>query len=717
MHFLFSPDVAPPALEPEAIHKRYGEQIEAALNRRLYYGSILPTLLTLVGGLCGVALLRSQNAPQMLGGVLAWLLLLIGLNLWQVVGFLRSPATRQAEPRWRRLFLLGALASGATLSLLGIVLLPQAAPYQRALLYGLLTAVTICASVAYAVSLRAFLAFILPSLLPVGLYLISNGYDRLQVWGIFSLVLLSALLLTGWQINRVERRNLLNTFQRQSLLEFEEQAWQATVRLNDELANEVRQRQRVEEELRAAQQALEARVTERTRALGASERARREEEAKRLYLTSHDPLTGLANRNQLLHRLEVLARRPRQRGEELALLHIDLDRFKLINDSLGHRLADEILCELSHRLSSSLRQADTIARVAEDEFAVLLECDGSEELEPLARRLLAVLRNSVQIGQHEVVVSASLGIGLLSAADGDPARLLSQASMAMRHAKQFGGNTVQFWREGLQNSSHERLLLEAQLDKALEQGHLEVFYQPRLGLAENRLQGAEALVRWRHPQLGLVSPAEFIPLAEETGQIRALGAFVLRQACSQALAWQQAGLGELCISVNISMQQLRERDFADQVAAVLEETGLPAHQLELELTESQLSDNIEELRELLLQLRQLGVRLAIDDFGTGYSSLAYLKHLPVNVVKIDQTFIRALDGSGKGGDAAIIRAIIAMVHSLGLEVVAEGVEQQAQLEFLRDHGCDEIQGYLISRPVEASAFADLLRSREASTVA
>ncbi|MFC2972762.1 putative bifunctional diguanylate cyclase/phosphodiesterase [Azotobacter bryophylli] len=717
MHFLFSPDVTPPALEPEAIYKRYGEQIEAALNRRLYHGSILPTLLTLVGGLCGVALFRSQHDPQVLVVVLAWLLLLIGLSLWQIVSFLRSPATRQAEPRWRQLFLLGALASGATLSLLGIVFLPQAESPQRALLYGLLTAVTICASVAYAVSLRAFLAFILPSLLPVGLYLLTEGYDRLQAWGIFSLVLLAALLLTGWQINRTERRNLLSTFQQQSLLEFEEQAWHATVRLNDELANEVRQRQRVEEELRAAQLALEERVTERTRALGASERARREEEAKRLYLTSHDPLTGLANRNQLLQRLEELARQPRQRSEELALLHIDLDRFKLINDSLGHRLADEILCELSHRLSSSLRQADTIARVAEDQFSVLLECGCPEELDSLARRLLAVLRHSVQIGEHEVVVSASLGIGLLSVADGDPARLLSQASMAMRHAKQFGGNTVQFWREGLQNSSHERLLLEAQLDKALEQGHLEVFYQPRLGLSENRLQGAEALVRWRHPQLGLVSPAEFIPLAEETGQIRAIGAFVLRRACTQVLAWQQAGLGELCISVNISMQQLRERDFAAQVATVLEETGLPAHQLELELTESQLSDNIEELKELLLQLRGLGVRLAIDDFGTGYSSLAYLKHLPVNVVKIDQTFIRALDGSGKGGDAAIIRAIIAMVHSLGLEVVAEGVEQQAQLEFLRDHGCDEIQGYLISRPVEASAFADLLRSREASPVA
>ncbi|MNN09368.1 Phytochrome-like protein cph2 [compost metagenome] len=283
----------------------------------------------------------------------------------------------------------------------------------------------------------------------------------------------------------------------------------------------------------------------------------------------------------------------------------------------------------------------------------------------------------------------------------------------MRHAKQLGGNNVQFYRDSLQASSRERLLLEAQLDKALDKGQLEVFYQPKLTLSSDRLLGAEALVRWRHPQFGLVSPASFIGLAEETGQIHAIGEFVLRQACAQASAWQSVGRAEVRVSVNISMQQLRQGDFVARVAAVLAETGLPAALLELELTESQLSDNVEDVAALFRQLRGLGVRLAIDDFGTGYSSLGYLKHLPVDVVKIDQTFIRELDGSETGGDAAITRAIIVMAHSLGLEVVAEGVEEVAQLDFLRAHGCDEIQGYLFSRPVEAPAMTELLRARAA----
>ena len=421
----------------------------------------------------------------------------------------------------------------------------------------------------------------------------------------------------------------------------------------------------------------------------------------------------LVTRPRLLERLDAVARRSGEPGQELAMLHLDLDRFNRVSASLGQHLADAILVELAQRLIRSVPQADTIARIAVDEFVILLGGgSGVDELEALARRLLAELRQGVTVDGHEVVVSASLGIARLSAA-GDAAALFGQASVAMRHAKQLGGNNVQFYRDSLQASSRERLLLEAQLDKALDKGQLEVFYQPKLTLSSDRLLGAEALVRWRHPQFGLVSPASFIGLAEETGQIHAIGEFVLRQACTQASAWQSVGRAEVRVSVNISMQQLRQGDFVARVAAVLAETGLPAALLELELTESQLSDNVEDVAALFRQLRGLGVRLAIDDFGTGYSSLGYLKHLPVDVVKIDQTFIRELDGSETGGDAAITRAIIVMAHSLGLEVVAEGVEEVAQLDFLRAHGCDEIQGYLFSRPVEAPAMTELLRARAA----
>ena len=268
------------------------------------------------------------------------------------------------------------------------------------------------------------------------------------------------------------------------------------------------------------------------------------------------------------------------------------------------------------------------------------------------------------------------------------------------------GNTVQFFTERLQSTSLENLKLENQLRQALEEGQLEVFYQPRLNVAEDRLDAAEALVRWRHPQQGLMAAGHFIPLAEETGLIVQVGEFVLREACRQARQWQLDGLATIRVSVNLSVKQLRQGNFVSLVRQVLVETGLPAELLELELTESQLLDDIDNAVSISHQLRALGVKLAIDDFGTGYSSLSYLKRFPVNYVKIDRSFISELDQVGE--DSAIVRAIIAMVHSLELKVVAEGVETQAQMDFLKEQGCDEIQGYLISRPVPAEQFAELL---------
>jgi len=710
MNFLFSPDVVPPANAPEGIRERYAVQMAAALNRRLYRAAPLPLLLMLGGGLSCVALAWERLSPPALLWLSAWLALLIGLSLWRILSFHGVSADHQADGHWRHGFLLGAAVSGATLTLLGVFLMPLVSPLQQALVHGLLAAATICASMAYAACLLASLAFALPALLPSSLYLLGLEHDRLQGWGMLGLILLLALAVSAWQINRVICRNLRQRFQSLALLECERQARLASCRLNEELTREVRLRRRLEKALRRARLALGRRLAERTLALSASERALSEERAVRHYLACHDPVTGLANRSLLLRRLVCLARKERPAGRELVLLHINLGRFTLFNESLGLQVADEIVCTQARRLGDRLNQADTVARIAVDEFAVLLESSkGPEALEQLGHRLLALLRQGVKVGEHEVVVSASLGIGLLSAAGGDPARLLSQAAVAMRHARQFGSNTVQLYRDSLQSGSRERLLLEAQLDKALARGELEVFYQPRLKCTTNRLQGAEALVRWRHPQRGLVSPGSFIALAEETGQIDAIGAFVLREACTQACAWQREGAEALCVSVNISMVQLRQSDFVKRVGTVLAETGLPAHLLELELTESQLSDDLERLAELFRQLRALGVRLAIDDFGTGYASLGHLKHLPVDVLKIDQTFIRSLGGSGDDSDAAITRAIIVMAHSLGLEVVAEGVEQPVQLEFLREHGCDEVQGYLIGRPMAAMELTRRLR--------
>ncbi|MFZ3025108.1 putative bifunctional diguanylate cyclase/phosphodiesterase, partial [Pseudomonas sp.] len=441
--------------------------------------------------------------------------------------------------------------------------------------------------------------------------------------------------------------------------------------------------------------------------------ARREAEERLRYLSNYDDLTGLANRTLFKERLHQAGQRARQSGRSLALLHIDLDRFKILNDSLGHELADQLLRQMSRRLAQTIPEAETLARLSGDEFAVLLDSYGSlSSLARLASRVLSKLRLPIMVGDQELVVSASIGISLLPDNAREISTLLSQANMAVQHAKHLGGNTFQFYTDNLQACTLERLQLENQLRKGIEEGQLEVFYQPKLCLADDSLHAAEALVRWRHPELGLVPPGDFIGLAEETGLINPLGEFVLRQACQQARSWQLEGLAEVRVSVNISAQQLRQGNLVSLVRQVLDETGLPARLLELELTESLLLENVESVISTFQQLRSLGILLAIDDFGTGYSSLSYLKRFPVHYVKIDQTFIR--DISTNSEDAAITRAIIAMAHGLELKVVAEGVETQAQMDFLKAQHCDELQGYLISEPVPAAAFSQLLREQKAT---
>lgn len=438
---------------------------------------------------------------------------------------------------------------------------------------------------------------------------------------------------------------------------------------------------------------------------------RRESEERMRYLSHFDELTGLANRTLFRERLREAHQRVRQGGRSLALLHIDLDRFKFINASFGHESADQVLREVARRIGSALPEAVAIARLSGDEFSVLFDAYAS--LSSLARvtdRLLGKLRAPHWIDDEEVVVSASVGISLLPENAREIPELISQANMAMRQAKHLGGNSFEFFTESLRATNVERLQLENQLRKAIDEDQLEVFYQPKLNLRQQRLDAAEALVRWRHPTRGLIGPGEFIALAEETGLINQIGEKVLRQACGQVREWQRAGLPDVRVSVNLSVYQLRQGKLLSMVRQVLEETGLPGRLLELELTETRLFDSVEHVISIFRQLQSLGVKMTIDDFGTGYSSLSYLKRFPVDYVKIDQAFIRGLEEGEQ--DAAIIQAIISMAHQLKLQVVAEGVETQAQLGFLREHGCDEVQGYLISAPISAEDFASLLVSEQ-----
>lgn len=947
-----SSDLSGPSVEPRVIRRQYAVEMAVERTRLLYQGSLLPTLFMLINGLVCAGLLWSPQRYFLITVWLVWLLSLVALRVIQVAAFDSAIPNRQAHPIWLRMFLLGSGLTGLTLAGAGIALVPADNFIQQAWVFGLIGAAALSASVAYAVSLPAFLSFTLPCLLPAIAYMF---WGQEQGWGWFGLILLGALSVVAWQVNRLIDRSLLQRFQNQALIEHLQQAQSCSDQLNQKLGREVEQRRRAEQELREIQIDLESRVAQRSLELDAANQAlsksearlalalkaselglwdwnlqtdevhhthiqelfglepeyvtamlrhlkprlhpedlpalrralvehlkgvtedyqveyrvrhsdghwvwiedrgravertangrvirmvgtrrdisinkaleeqrqlaamvfeaasegivifdpnyaliavnqafsrvtgyevediigrnvvelpcsrdarrhyaaihhaleqhgswqgelvetrkngemypqwlhlnavrdsrgqvrhivgffadlsaRRESEERMRYLTHHDELTGLANRSMFRERLGDAQQRVRQGGyRNLALLHINLDRFKQLNDSLGHEVADQLLQKMARRLINALPEADTIARLSGDEFAVLFNAYGNlSSLARVATRLSNKLRMPVTVDGHELVVSASMGISLLPDSARDVSALVSQSNMAMQHAKHLGGNNFQFYTDSLQASTLERLQLENQLRKAVEERQLKVFYQPKLCLATGKLNAAEALVRWDHPTMGRVPPGDFIGLAEETGLIGPIGEFVLRQACLQACEWQRQGLEPIRVSVNLSVHQLRQGKLVSLVRQVLEDTGLAPRYLELELTESQLLDSVEHIIATFQQLRDLGVKLAIDDFGTGYSSLSYLKRIPVDYVKIDQAFIRGL-GEGTE-DAAITRAIITMAHGLSLKVVAEGVERREQLEFLKNECCDEVQGYLISRPVEAPELAALLQGQ------
>lgn len=913
-------------------------------TRLLYQGSRVSLLLLMLASLACIGLLWGRAPLLELTLWSGWTLLLALLRLHQAIAFDRAGERDQQRPHWRHAFLLGSAATALTLFYAIVTLIPGDDFLLQTLLYGAIGSVIIAGSVTTGVSMAAFVALAIPSLLPSAIVLLSSEQALQQGWGVLSCIVLVMLSMIAWQTSRLQAASVQQRCHNQQLIARLQHMRGEAIQLNGKLAREIEQRRHAENRLREAYDGLEQRVAERTEELreseaqltlaleasglglwdwdlahgevhhsrmevvfgiGKSDQARlidpqrpkvhaddlprvrqqivahlkgetelytvryratqpdgsciwiedrgrvierdakgralrmigtrrdiseahRQAEQQRLaatvfeaagegmaimdaefrllavndaccalsgyereelighsvarlansedsrqqyatireclmrdgrwqgelietrkngevypqwaqlhvvrdsqgsvshvvafvsdigvrrqveerlrYLTHFDELTGLANRSLLKARLHAACERVRNSNRGLAVLYVDLDRFKVLNQSLGHEAADQLLREISRRLSHTFSDADTIARLSGDEFVVVLEGYGSlSTLAHSGSRLLARISKPVLVDGQELVVSASIGVSLMPDNAREATTLLLQANMAMQHAKHVGGNTLQFFTERLQSSGLENLKLENQLRRALEEGQLEVFYQPRLNVVDDCLEAAEALVRWRHPQQGLIAPNDFIPLAEETGLIIPLGEFVLREACRQARQWQSDGLAAIRVSVNLSVKQLRQGNLVSLVRQVLEDTGLPPDMLELELTESLLLDDIDNAVAISRQLRALGVKLAIDDFGTGYSSLSYLKRFPVDFVKIDRSFISELGQFEE--DAAIVRAIIAMVHSLELKVVAEGVETQAQMDFLKAHRCDEVQGYLISRPVPADQFAALL---------
>jgi diguanylate cyclase (GGDEF)-like protein/PAS domain S-box-containing protein len=428
---------------------------------------------------------------------------------------------------------------------------------------------------------------------------------------------------------------------------------------------------------------------------------------KMSYLAQHDFLTSLPNRVLLSERLSQAIGLAHRRGKQVALLFLDLDFFKHINDSLGHAIGDQLLQAVAGRLSACVRTTDTVCRQGGDEFVILLaEIEQPQDAALVAEKLLLALAEPQVIGEHELHVTLSIGISVYPD-DGTAAdTVLQNADTAMYHAKARGRNNYQFFTADMNRHAVRRLFVESGLRRALKQGEFQLYYQPQIDLASGAMTGTEALVRWLDPDLGLIGPARFVPIAEECGLIVPIGRWVLREACRQVQSWLDAGLAAVPVAVNISAVEFRQKGFVEGVALILEETRLPAHYLELELTESIVMHDTEASTLVLAALKSMGVQLAIDDFGTGYSSLGYLKRFPIDTLKIDQSFVRDL--ATDADDATIVSAVIGMGRNLKQRVIAEGVETDEQLVFLRGQRCDQGQGFLFNHPLPADDLARLL---------
>jgi diguanylate cyclase (GGDEF)-like protein/PAS domain S-box-containing protein len=430
-------------------------------------------------------------------------------------------------------------------------------------------------------------------------------------------------------------------------------------------------------------------------------------ELKLSHLAQHDFLTDLPNRMLLNDRLNQAVALARRHGSQVAVLFLDLDRFKHINDSLGHAIGDELLQEVGRRLVAAVRASDTVSRQGGDEFVVVLsEVEHVQNASRHAEKIHAALSAPHAIAQHDLHVNVSIGISIFPDDGHDAETLIKCADTAMYHAKENGRNTYQFFKPDMNVRAVERQSLEAHLRRALERREFVLHYQAKTNLETGAVTGAEALIRWLHPERGLLPPAQFVPIAEDCGLIVPIGQWVLREACRQARAWQTAGLPPVPVAVNISALEFRHKDFLAGVRAILAETCLEPRYLELEVTESVLMKDVESTAAVLRALKSMGVLLAIDDFGTGYSSLNYLRQFPIDSLKIDQTFVR--DSTTDPDDAAIVSAVISLGRSLRQRVIAEGVETREQLAFLKKRLCDEGQGYYIGRPMVADEFAALL---------
>jgi diguanylate cyclase (GGDEF)-like protein len=494
-------------------------------------------------------------------------------------------------------------------------------------------------------------------------------------------------------------------------------------RLNEKLQDEIAERKRAEDALHKAHSELELKVLERTSELSESNRLLEEEMSERQryeeqisHMAYYDGLTGLPNRALFEECLKQRLLMNERQKAKTAVMFIDVDDFKRVNDTLGHSYGDKLLKKIAERLNSNTRKSDSITRHREndmysrrggDEFTVMLSVIKEfEDAAVVAGRIIHAMSDPFMLDGREILVTVSIGIAIYPDDGEDVDTILKNADAAMYDAKERGKNNYQYYRHSMNATTLERLNIEGDIKKALERGEFILHYQPQVDTLTRKVVGVEALIRWKHPEKGMVSPLDFIPVAEQTGLIIPISDWVVETACRQNRIWQEEGVADIPVSVNLTSHQFQQKNFIKNLIDLLEKTGLPPQSLHLEITESTLMKNTEMSFVNLYELSHLGLSMIIDDFGTGYSSLSYLKRFPIHAIKIDRSFVKDINTSAD--DAAIASAIISMAHTMNIKVVAEGVETEEQLTFLQERGCDEIQGYLFSRPLPADEITTYL---------
>jgi len=651
-------------VDPRVPSRDVGRHVDAELTNLLYHNTRGMHLAGAAVSLLLVITLRDTSLnPVVLGAWLAYMLVVEASRGLMGRRFRHSSIALGESAAWRKRFLAGNLVSSLGWGAAGVLLFPAGDVSHQLFLTMVVLGACAVSMPALAADLRCYLLFLLPAALPQAVHLVAGGGQIQFTAGIMSGVGIALLTRMAFGAHKrlVEQLNIRF----------------AVSDIAEELRNEMADRRRAEEQL--------------------------------TQLANYDPLTGLANRTLCEHKLGRAIVRARGGHAQLAVLFLDLDRFKTINDSLGHGIGDEVLKRVAQRLQRSITERDTVARLSGDEFILLIEdAEDREDLEALSERILRVIGKPMLLGETELRITASIGITLLAEDSPDVKSLLANADTALYRAKKLGRNCAKFFTPDMHEAAIQRLRREVELRKALRRDELKLHYQPLYDLPGGRLMGVEALLRWQSQEFGLVPPSEFIPLAEETGLIIPIGEWVLREACRQAVRWRAIAGEHFHMAVNLSVRQFTQPDLAGNIGRILGETGLPPSALLLEITESVTLGNEDDNMAELRKLRGLGIRLALDDFGTGNSSLGYLKRFPIEVLKLDQSFVR--DVAHDPQDAAVARATIRLANTLGLHVVAEGVENEAQLAWLQNESCSLIQGYLLSEPLDEQACEQLLHS-------